>query len=140
MNKIKELQVSLNDAVREVFDNFRTAGHSIDFTLGKFVNALDMTEEHYADLLDYDKHSSDDVEDVENRIFEGAPYCDSAWIDGFFVDKDNCHCIGIALLDGKASAVIYNANTGDVWEQQVWTINPDIAAMIIDIVEQENKD
>lgn len=136
MNYVRQLQSQLKDVVDDVFDEFCENGKSIDFSLGKFT---DISEDRYKDLLDNDKHETSEVECVEERIFMECPSCDNCnWFDDYFNDS-NCQCIGIKLVDGKAYAVVYNGNAdagGDVWEQPIWGISPDIAAMIIDINNQ----
>ena len=131
MNKIEKLQEKLNDACREVFENFRESGKAFDFSLEKEVSVGEVSEEHYNAIF-----ADDDIDEIHERIVDNCAWCEDL-MDSDYYSRAHCLCVGVTSNDGKVYATIYDENNGEFFEMQIWHFNADIATMVLDLMEKE---
>ena len=131
MNKIDELQNRLNDACREVFEDFRKSGKCLDFSLMKEVSVGEVSEEHYNALIEDDEN-----DEVYDRIMDNCAWCEDL-MDSDYYRRAHCICVGVTSNDERVSATIYNEVDGECFEMQIWHFNSDIASNVLEIMEKE---
>ena len=129
MNKIQELQTALNDAIREVFNQFLKSKKCYDFSLNKEVSEDEVCEDHYAELVEDDYN-----EEVIERIESNCPWssdlleCESL---------NNCLCIGVMSHGERAYATFYDMNNNEVWDEQIWGFNSDVASRVLSLMSNQ---
>ena len=124
-NKVQELQTALNDAVREVFEKYCKSGRCYDFSLNREVSDDEVCGEYYGNLID------EDDEEVVERIEANCPWAgDMAEHWG----SNNCYCIGVMSYGGRAYATFYDMSSNEVWDEQIWLFNSDVASRVLSLM------
>lgn len=131
MNKIEQLQEQLNDATREVYEQYIKSGKCYDFSLMKEVKDTEICEDYYKELVE-----QDDCDDIIERITDNCPWCGDLLDDSYF-NRDNCLCVGVMNYGDRAYATMYDLNNNEVWDMQIWNFIPDIAAKVMDLMSNQ---
>lgn len=131
MNKIEQLQEQLNEATREVYEQFRKSGKCYDLSLNKEVKEDEIREDFYTELVE-----QEDNDDVVERITDNCPWCGDMLDDSYF-NRDNCLCIGVMSYGDRTYATMYDLNNNDVWDMQIWHFIPDIASKVLNLMSNQ---
>ena len=130
MNKIEQLQNALNDATREVYEQFRKSGKCYDLSLNKEVVIGEVSEEYYNELLE-----SDD-DDVNDRLYNECPYCEDL-LDSDYFGRGDTVCVGVTSDGEHTNATLFCQTSGDCWEMPIYRFLPDIASRVLDLMENQ---
>lgn len=131
MNKIEQLQNALNDATREVYEQFRKSGKCYDLSLNKEVVIGEVSEEYYNELLE-----DDEDDDVLGRITDNGVYCEDL-LDSDYFGRGNTVCVGVSSDGERTNATLFCLSSGDCWEMPIYRFLPDIASRVLDLMENQ---